>query len=400
MASIKKRLVADGSRRYDVIYRDPNGRQRKKTYRLKSDADAFSATVEADKLRGAFIDPKAGRVTVEDYAASWLAAQTFDPSTHEAVAQRFGKHVYPVLGHHQLRNVKPSTIQAWLRGLDLAESTKKVIFGYLSTTFQAAVNDDMIGKNPCRSESVRKPRRESNKVIPWTVERVQAVHDALPERCRIMAVLGAGLGLRQGEIFGLAVDDIDFLGKEVRVVRQVKLVHDRPVFAPPKGGKTRTVPLPDTVALEIAAHLQQRPATDVMLPWRVPGGEEVTARLVVSTTHGRSYNRNDFNKRYWKRALVAAGVISEPEPGMPFDPSREHGMHALRHFYASVLLDAGESIKAVSEYLGHADAGFTLRTYTHLMPSSHERSRKAIDAAFLGTSQTASGKSVTSVGPR
>jgi integrase len=43
-------------------------------------------------------------------------------------------------------------------------------------------------------------------------------------------------------------------------------------------------------------------------------------------------------------------------------------MHALRHFYASVLLDAGESIKAVSEYLGHSDPGFTLRTYTHLLP--------------------------------
>jgi len=54
----------------------------------------------------------------------------------------------------------------------------------------------------------------------------------------------------------------------------------------------------------------------------------------------------------------------------------------LRHHYASVLLDGGESIKAVSEYLGHADAGFTLRTYTHLMPSSDERTRKAIDAAF------------------
>ena len=57
-------------------------------------------------------------------------------------------------------------------------------------------------------------------------------------------------------------------------------------------------------------------------------------------------------------------------------------MHALRHHYASVLLDAGESIKAVSEYLGHWDAGFTLRTYTHLMPASDERTRKAIDDAF------------------
>ncbi|GGS54496.1 hypothetical protein GCM10010238_49870 [Streptomyces griseoviridis] len=45
-------------------------------------------------------------------------------------------------------------------------------------------------------------------------------------------------------------------------------------------------------------------------------------------------------------------------------------MHALRHAYASVPLDAGESIKALSEYLGHSDPGFTLRTYTHLLPSS------------------------------
>ncbi|WP_406418788.1 tyrosine-type recombinase/integrase [Streptomyces sp. NBC_00842] len=57
-------------------------------------------------------------------------------------------------------------------------------------------------------------------------------------------------------------------------------------------------------------------------------------------------------------------------------------MHALRHYYASVLLDAGENIKALAQYLGHSDPGFTLRTYTHLMPNSQDRARKAIDAAF------------------
>jgi Phage integrase family len=62
--------------------------------------------------------------------------------------------------------------------------------------------------------------------------------------------------------------------------------------------------------------------------------------------------------------------------------TRANGMHALRHHYASVLLDAGARIKAVSEYLGHADAGFTLRTYPHLMPSSGERTRRAVDEAF------------------
>jgi integrase len=46
------------------------------------------------------------------------------------------------------------------------------------------------------------------------------------------------------------------------------------------------------------------------------------------------------------------------------------------------LLDAGESIKALSGYLGHSDPGFTLRVYTHLLPSSHERTRTAVDAFF------------------
>lgn len=99
-------------------------------------------------------------------------------------------------------------------------------------------------------------------------------------------------------------------------------------------------------------------------------------------------NRNYFNSHIWKAALDGAelpdgqrALVSTGEEG------RRNGMHALRHFYASALLDAGESIKALASYLGHEDAGFTLRTYTHLTPSSSEPTRKAVDAA-LGTSGT------------
>jgi integrase len=57
-------------------------------------------------------------------------------------------------------------------------------------------------------------------------------------------------------------------------------------------------------------------------------------------------------------------------------------MHALRHHYASVALDGSENIRALSEYLGHSDPGFTLRVYTHLMPGSAERTKKAVDRAL------------------
>jgi integrase len=77
------------------------------------------------------------------------------------------------------------------------------------------------------------------------------------------------------------------------------------------------------------------------------------------TGRASSLNRSYSNPHVWKPAVQTAGT----------EPKRENGCHALRHFFASVLLDAGESIKAVSEYLGHSDPGFTLRVYTHLMPS-------------------------------
>jgi Methylmalonyl-CoA mutase/Phage integrase family len=70
------------------------------------------------------------------------------------------------------------------------------------------------------------------------------------------------------------------------------------------------------------------------------------------------------------------------------EPTRQDGCHGLRHIFASVLLDAGESIKVVSEYLGHSDPRFTLRTYTHVMPHARARSLRAIDAVFAAECAT------------
>ncbi len=156
----------------------------------------------------------------------------------------------------------------------------------------------------------------------------------------------------------MRVADLDFLRRVVRVQQQVKIVGGGLVFAKPKGGKTRTVPLPDHAAVALAEHLRLYPAG--------PDG------LVFTSREHRPLNRTYINSRVWKPALVKAKV----------DPTRANGLHALRHYFASVLIDAGESAKAVAEYLGHADPGFTLRVYAHLFPASEDRARRAIDAAL------------------
>jgi integrase len=86
---------------------------------------------------------------------------------------------------------------------------------------------------------------------------------------------------------------------------------------------------------------------------------------------------------------VKAAVIPEPpaekhKGRRQCATDREHGMHALRHYYASVLLADGVSIKELAAYLGHADPGFTLRVYAHMLPGSHDRAIKAIDRRMGG----------------
>lgn len=374
MASLTTSKASDGTPRYVVNYRNPDNRQRRKSFRRKAEAEAFRSTVEADKLRGTYIDLDAGRVTFAEYAAGWLAGRTFDPSTYEATELRLRIHVLPILGSLQLRQIKPSTVQRLIASMDLSDTYKRVILSNVSAIFGAAVDDDLIAKNPCKAGSVSRPKIVRRKVAPWPTEWVSAMHDALPERYQIAVTLGSGLGLRQGEIFGLSPDDIDFLRGTVEVRHQVKiLAGNRFVFGLPKGRKSRTIPLPTTVADELSAYLARFHPVPVELPWRtLDSAEKVRVPLVLTTRERRPLNRNYFNSSLWRRAQATAGV----------EPSRDNGMRALRHWYASVLLDAGESIRAVSEYLGHSDPGFTLRTYTHLMPSSDERTRCAIDSAL------------------
>jgi len=350
-------------KRWQARYWDTDGNQRNKDFDRKQDAERFLAAMTSDVLRGAYVDPDAGRVTFRDFATSWLAAQTFTETTREATELRLRLHASAHFGDEQIRSIRPSAIQAWLRRLqrDLAPTYVRVVFANVSAVFNAAVDDGVIASNPCRAASVRLPKRDNRRVEPWPLEQVQAVIEALPERYRATAVVAAGCGLRQGEVFGLRVSDVDFLRRRLHVEQQVKIVHARVELDRPKGAKTRTVPLPDAVAEALAEHLRKFPA--------------VLDGLVFTSREREPINRNHFNRYVWRPALKKAGV----------DEGKGNGMHALRHFYASVLIDAGESVRAVADFLGHADPGFTLRVYAHLLPASEDRARRIIGDVLAGS---------------
>ena len=362
-------------KRWLVRYRNADGSQRKASFDRRSDAEAHARTVAADLLRGSFVDPKQGKITLEVYGRQWQSGLTCDPNTAAQIESRLKVHAYPVLGSKPMGLLakRPSLVQQWIKGMeaDLASSTIGGVVMWVSTIFNAAMDDGIVSRNPFHTKSVRPPRVDAKRAVPWDLRTVEAVAEALPDRYGTTAYLGAGCGHRQGEVFGIAVDDIDFLGRWVHVRRQVRIVNGVLVFSLPKGGKERDVPLTDSVALRLSAHITQHPPVTVTLPWKTPDGTPHTAELLFSTASGKALNRNDFN-RVWRTARKVAGI---PD-------TRDNGMHVLRHTAASAWLSNGVDIRTVAEYLGHTDPGFTLRVYEHLMPDAADRARKAMDAFF------------------
>jgi integrase len=340
-----------------VRWRDEGGRQRKQSFARKVDADRFRAEVEHRLNTGSYIDPIAGRTTFQAYAEEWRAVQLHRPNTAGRVASQLSKHAYPALGARPLSALRTSEMQAFVTGLQLAPSSARSVFSTVRTVLTAAVRDRIISRNP--ADGVKLPEMPRRRVVPLTLDQVEALAAAMPARYRALVVLGAGTGLRQGEMFGLQVGDVNFLRRTLTVERQVQTkVGGGGEVGPLKNRNSyRTIPLGRAVVDTLAAHLAAYPAAG--------------AEHVFTDPDGKLLHRGAFNKAVWDPARKAAG---QPEATC----------HDMRHFYASLLIRAGLSVKVVGDRLGHGNAAMTLNVYSHLWPDDEDRSREAVDAVLLG----------------
>lgn len=238
----------------------------------------------------------------------------------------------------------------------MAAATVGVVHGIASTIFKSAIRDRRMASNPC--EGTKLPKVQRAQIVPLTTEQVEAVRAELPAELRALVTRAAGTGMRQGECFGLTVDRVRFLERAIIVDRQlVTVAGHAPTLGPPKTRAShRSIPLPQVVAEALAAHLAAFPAEQDAL---------------VFTQSGRS-PRSTFGYK-WRAAVKKAKL------------PHGTGFHALRHYYASLLIRHGESVKTVQARLGHASAVETLDTYSHLWPDSDDRTRDAIDSVLGST---------------
>jgi integrase len=360
VASIARR--PDGT--YRPRFRDESGKEHARHFKRKIDAQRWLDEQTAAMVTGAYVDPRSGRMTFAEYAEQWRTTQVVRPTTGLAYERVLRRNVYPRLGARPLASIRPSDIQglvAWL-STDaedrpaLAPRTVRVTLSVASAVFKSAVRDRRLVANPC--VGVRLPEVHRSQVQPLPTASVVALRDAMPLRWRAAVVLGAGTGVRQGELLGLTVDRIDFLRRQMVVDRQlINLPGLAPHLAPVKTrASVRTVPLPQTVVDSLAGHLAAFP----------PG----PSGLVFVGEDGRPMLRSAWSGSVWRPAVAAAGL----DFSVTF--------HALRHYYASLLIRHGESVKSVQARLGHSSAAQTLDVYSHLWPDSDDRTRDAVDAVL------------------
>jgi integrase len=371
MASIEKVTNQDGSVSYRSRWRDPGGAPKAKRFTRQKDAQRFLDGIEESKHQGVYSDPKAGRVTVQEFGEQWRRGLVHHRERSAANLERVLRlHVYPSFGQRAIGSVRRTEIQSWVATLagTMKPGTVGKVYAALSALFRAAVTDEVIGRSPCLN--IKRPPVERKPVEPLSLEQVNRLTDTVPDRYRALIALLAGTGLRPSEALGLTKDRVDFLRKQVRVDRQLASKNKTEIaFGPTKTRHSdRTVPAPRMVIDALAGHVASYPTSRDGLLFTDDQGRPI----ILGSLYG---DRRGSHVTWFTKALKAADL--------PADLS----LHDLRHFYASLLIRQGADPKLVQSRLGHASIQTTFDTYGHLWPDHDDRTRDMVDEAFSAATE-------------
>ena len=172
---------------------------------------------------------------------------------------------------------------------------------------------------------------------------------ALPSNWRLFFELLAHTGLRISEAVGLTWQHVE-LGERPRILVREQLYRGERKRLKSKDSR-REIPLSPGMTRRLLEHRRDSYRGDT--------------RPVFATATGEPLHPSNVNSRVLRPALRASGLAVQRD-----DETWDYrgiAFHAFRHTCASLLFEEGRNVKQVQEWLGHADPGFTLRTYVHLM---------------------------------
>ena len=353
--NIRKRSDGRWEGRYTAGYHPETGKRIIKNVLGKTQAECKAKLKKAIEESHALDVGRADEYTVAAWLRTWFdlyAKPHIRPSTMNYYHRNIEQHIIPAIGDIPLNKLTTRDLQKLYNDLQsngrlrkvqkkekpgLINSTVRGIHMMLHNAFERAVKERLIPRNP--TEDCIAPKIQKFEMQILQPEHIKEYLNAANARGLLpMFYLELVSGLRKGELTALLWSDLDAKNKTISVSKQyVKNPNGELTLSRPKTETSvRKVSIPQD-AVEL---LKQEHAKHPDNPWMFPSGRT-----------GEMYHPDSVVTLH-KRILKDAGL--------------EHiRFHDLRHTFATLALQNGVDVKTVSSMLGHYDAGFTLRTYTH-----------------------------------
>lgn len=422
MASHELRTDKNGNVYYLIVARNKSGNKVKTTWhpekgwsqryidqQLRRLEDSFETQVKAgdvlNRKEQAEADAAAALLEARIQTVKQYGEQVFMPlkisecaeNTRQYYQNALSKHIYPELGSIKLPDLNTAMITAFflrLQNSDLSYSTVIGIYITLNQLLKMAYLTDMISRNPM--DKVQRPKRkkqekaENCEIKAYTAEEINYILDCLqkePLKWRTLIELMIDTGIRRGEACGLKWSCVDFENNEITISGNLCYTKDKGVYLDvPKTGKIRSVCVSSEV-MQLLQNLQIQQKKDIRRrtdrlkregkPLEI---KKVTFSEYVFTEKGSSDPIHPQSPtRYLKELEKKYGITD-------FHP------HKLRHSFASIAITNGADIASVSEILGHADKGTTLRMYTHADKESMKKASNTFRDALKAKNKQSKAK--------
>ncbi|OUO34280.1 tyrosine-type recombinase/integrase [Flavonifractor sp. An306] len=352
--SIRKRKDGRWEGRYTAGYDAKTGKRITKNVLGKTQAEVREKLKKAlEECQGLDVS-RTEEYTVAAWLRTWYELYA-KPNVRTATANRYQliieQYTVPRIGSIKLKKLTTRHLQKLYKELlesgrihigknqnkGLSTTTVHSVHLMLHCALERAVKERLISRNPCEDCIVPKPRKLEMKILP--PEHMKAYLEAAEHRGLLpMFYLELVSGLRKGELVALRWDDLDIQQRTISVSKQYVRNPDGSLelTRPKTENSVRLVSIPQTAVELLIQEHAKHPDSPYLFP---------------SPLTGEMYHPDSMVNLH-KRILKDAGL--------------EHlRFHDLRHTFATTALQNGVDVKTVSSMLGHFDAGFTLRTYTH-----------------------------------
>jgi integrase len=355
---------------YVVVYRALSGRQRKRFAATLAEARREKANITADIGRGEYREPS--RIAFAEYALDWIETyrgrtnRGFGNNARDDYRGALEREALPFFGRMRLVEIEPRHVKKYLAYLEAPQPTRdkhprqglavasvRKTIAPVKALFADAVEEGLLRTNPTAGVRMSAPgedleQGDDEQVKALTEDELRELLSRTPDDWRLFFEFLAVTGLRIGEAIEVRWRDVD--GRWLHVARRFY----RGSVAKPKGRKTRRVPLSEGTAQALWNLRKQ-----------TRGGDD---DLVFTADRGGRIIPSNLMSRVLKPAAADAGLGEWIKTRDGRRAESWVGFHTFRHSCATMLFRHGWNAVQVCKFLGHADAGFTLRVYVHLLP--------------------------------